>query len=484
MRPNEIKECFREIEQDANVNGISLMGICAWPLIRSVLYSELSKSPSLKNESKLSSLGKLFKQIFYHGINTAIRLKRKYIARRNNDQIKILAFGHSPHYTKVTGQKHRSDRIMDPVTSLFGITGHQKYVLGPLPLGHYKDRNTSFRILRHNGNFLLEGALESGLLSVLGKYGIDIESFNKLMSKQTNVFLGSYLKARKILEKNPEVKTVFLSVWYAPIIMGITAAAREMSIRVVDVQHGAEISSHAMYCDWTDVPGEGYLMLPNNFWCWDENFERTINESFSRNINHLAMTNCPTWLNFRMEQLSHTNFFNKIKDENVSYKYRLLYTLQPPCFDTTSRIPSFLIEFLEQDNPDVLVSIRRHPNDPGDITELSLFQNRKFSTAYSVISSSEDLVQSLCFSTHHLTRFSTVCYEAENLGVPSLLFGPESYEFYTTEIQSSRFRWTPGNSADLYSFLKETTVGRAKLATMSESLEQIQILIGQLNDTN
>ena len=493
MRPNEVKECFRKIEQDANVNGISLMGICAWPLIRSVLYSELSKSPNLNDESKLSTLRKLFEQIFYYGINAITTLVRKYIANRNSDLVEILAFGHSAHYTKVNSQKHRSDRIMDPVISLLGMISHKKFVLGSLPLGHYEDRNLSFRphlgnlsfrTRRHNRDFLLEGLIESGLLSVLEKYGINSESFNKLMSKPRDVFLDSYLGARKILDKNPKVRTIFLSVWYAPIVMGITAAARQLSIRVVDVQHGAEISSHAMYCDWTDVPGEGYLMLPSNFWCWDENFERTINESFSRNINHLAMTNCPTWLNFRMEQLSHTNFFNKIKDENISYKYRLLYTLQPPCFDTTSRIPSFLIEFLEQDNPDVLVSIRRHPNDPGDITELSLFQNRKFSTAYSVISSSEDLVQSLCFSTHHLTRFSTVCYEAENLGVPSLLFGPESYEFYTTEIQSSRFRWTPGNSADLYSFLKETTVGRAKLATMSESLEQIQILIGQLNDTN
>jgi hypothetical protein len=476
MRPNEIKECFRQIERDANVNDISLMGICAWPLIRSVLYSEFSKSPSLKNKTGLSSLGKILRQSFHHGVNSIFRVKRKFIARENNNQVKILAFGHSPHYTKVNGQKHRSDRIMDPVTSLFGTTGYQKYVLGSLPLGHYIDRNLSFRIRRHNGNFLLDGTLESGLLSLLGKHGIDIESFNKLMATQSKVFLGSYLKTRKILEKNPEVKTVFLSVWYAPIMMGVTAAAREMSIRVVDVQHGAEISSHAMYCDWTDVPGGGYLTVPNNFWCWDENFEQTINNSFKNNENHLGIRNCPTWLNYRMNQIQRANLDLANQKLKSSYKYVLLYTLQPPCFETPNRIPDFLIDFLKQENPDVQVCIRRHPNDPEDKGELRLFQDAKFNTAWSVVSSSEDLVHSLCASTHHLTRFSSVCYEAEKLGIPTLLFGPEALEFYSTEIQESRFHWTPGTSMDLRNFLIETKVRDRKLVADWESIHQIRML--------
>ena len=481
MRPNEIKECFRKIEQDANVNDILLMGICAWPLIRSALYSEFSKSPNLNYESKLSSLRKLLEQSFYYGINAIIRLIRKYIARRNSGLVKILAFGHSPHYTKVNGQKHRSDRIMDPVVSLLGMIRHEKYVLGSLPLGLYKDRNLSFRTRRHNGDFLLEGLIDSGLLSVLEKYGIHIESFNKLMSKQSDVFLDSYSGARKILEKTPEVKTIFLSVWYAPICMGITAAARELSIRVVDVQHGAEISSHAMYCDWTDVPGDGYLMLPNNFWCWDENFVGTINRSFNHNENHLGIRDCPTWLNFRMNQLNGAN--NQLTDQNLkdSFRYILLYTLQPPCFETPNRIPDFLIDFLEQENPDVYVCIRRHPNDPEDKVELRSFQGRKFKTAWSVVSPAEDLVHSLSISTHHVTRFSSVCYEAEKLGIPTLLFGPEAFEFYSTEIKESRFRWTPGKALDLRNFLLETKKGDQKIAPDGESIHQIRMLTEKMN---
>jgi len=473
MRPNEIKECFKKIEQDANVNGISLMGICAWPLIRSVLYSEFSKSPNLNDKSKLSSLRKLFEQSFYYGINVIITLVRKYIVNRNSGLVEILAFGHSPHYTKVNGQKHRSDRIMDPVVSLLGMMRHEKYVLGSLPLGLYKDSNLSFRARRHNGDFLLEGLIESGLLSVLEKYGIDAESFNKLMSKPSDVFLDSYSVARKILDKNPAVKTIFLSVWYAPICMGITAAARELSIRVVDVQHGAEISSHAMYCDWTDVPSEGYFMLPNYFWCWDENFERIVNSSFNHNKNHLGIRDCPTWLNFRMSQLNGAN--NQLTDQNLKglFRYILLYTLQPPCFETPKRIPDFLIDFLNHENPDVHVYIRRHPNDPEDKIELRSFQDTKFRTAWSLVSPEEDLVHSLSISTHHVTRFSSVCYEAEKLGIPTLLFGPEASEFYSTEIKESRFRWTPGEALDLRNFLLETKKGDQKIAADWESIHQI-----------
>ncbi len=481
MRPNEIKECFRKIEQDANVNGISLMGICAWPLIRSVLYSEFSKSPNLNDESKLSSLRNLFEQSFYYGVNAIITFVRKYIANRNSDIVKILAFGHSVHYTKVNGQKHRSDRIMDPVISLLGMINHKKYILGSLPLGHYKDRNLSFRTSRHNTDFLLEGLIESGLLSVLEKYGINTESFNKLMSKQRDLFLDSYSGARKILDKNPEVRTIFLSVWYVPIVMGITAAARQLSIRVVDVQHGAEISSHAMYCDWTDVPGEGYLMLPNNFWCWDENFERTINRSFNHNENHLGIRDCPTWLNFRMNQLNGSN--NQLAGQNLkdSFRYILLFTLQPPCFETPNRIPDFLIDFLKHENPDVHVYIRRHPNDPKDKIELRSFQDMKFRTAWSLVSPEEDLVHSLSISTHHVTRFSSVCYEAEKLGIPTLLFGPEASEFYSTEIEEFRFHWTPGKLLDLHNFLLETKKRDPKIAADWESIHQIRMLTEKMD---
>lgn len=478
MRPNEIKECFRKIEQEAKVNDISLKGLCAWPLIRSALYSEFLKSPPLESKSRNFPLSILLQRIIYYGINTVIIFKRKYFSERKSDLVETLVFGHSPHYTKVTGQNYRSDRIMEPVVSLLEDISYKKYVIGILPVRRYKDNTLSFRSRSSGGSVLLQGLTESGLLHVLEQYDFDRQSFEVMMSKPIRVFLGSYERTKKILEENVYVKNVFLSVWYSPIVMGITAAAKDKSIRIIDIQHGAEISGHAMYCDWTQVPAAGYQMVPNIFWSWDGNFERTINRSFSNNINHLSMSNCPTWLNFRMEQLSHTNFHNKADDVNVSYKYLLLFTLQPPCFDTSNRIPDFLIEFLEQNNPDVLVSIRRHPNDPGDMTELSSFQSRKFKTAYSVITSSEDLVNSLYFSTHHLTRFSSVCYEAENLGVPTLLFGPEAYEFYTTEIQRSRFHWTPGNTADLYSFLKESKVGIAKLATTKESLGQIQMLTG------
>jgi hypothetical protein len=69
------------------------------------------------------------------------------------------------------------------------------------------------------------------------------------------------------------------------------------------------------------------------------------------------------------------------------------------------------------------------------------------------------------------------------MGIPTLLFGPEALEFYATDIQTSRFQWTPGKSAHLRSFLIATKTGDRRLGAQTESIQQIKILTEEINKT-
>jgi len=483
MMPSEIQDLFERIERETNVNTIYINSICAWPLIRSVLFSELQNISEVNSRNLFTHIREHLELGLAYGVQIARTIRRLPFLPRNKMEADVLLFGHSTHYTKVAGETNRSDRIMDPVASLLGDIGHKKYVLGILKPGKYRNDFHGFQRRTPRVKYTLEGIAESGLCKVLHQYGIDEQQLRTLLVRPIQVFLNSYAKTMRIFIDNPHVNTVFLSVWYVPITMGITAAARTKSIRVVDVQHGAEISGHAMYCDWSHLPQDGYLMMPEVFWTWKNNDEETINKSMGKSDKHWGIANCPTWSNFRAIQLGVNHSTGEDQDHILlSPTLKVLFTLQAPCFDTKQRIPVFVTKFLERENPDVIFNIRRHPNDPGDMNELRDLKKRRLQTRYTISDSSEDLIHSLDNSTHHLTRFSSVCIDADKRGIPTLLFGEEALEFYPTEISSGRFSWTVGTENDLLSFL---AASRNEIShspeNISDTLVGLRIILDRSN---
>ena len=49
--PGEIQDLFERIERETNVNSIYVNSICAWPLIRSVLFSKLLNISEVNSNS-------------------------------------------------------------------------------------------------------------------------------------------------------------------------------------------------------------------------------------------------------------------------------------------------------------------------------------------------------------------------------------------------------------------------------------------------
>lgn len=50
----------------------------------------------------------------------------------------------------------------------------------------------------------------------------------------------------------------------------LTWACRQLGVPTVDIQHGGQGPYHYLTTHFTQVPEEGYAMLPDYFWCWSK----------------------------------------------------------------------------------------------------------------------------------------------------------------------------------------------------------------------
>ena len=57
-------------------------------------------------------------------------------------------------------------------------------------------------------------------------------------------------------------------------------------------------------------------------------------------------------------------------------------------------------------------------------------------------------------STHHITAYSSCCYEASAFGIRTLLYGVDAKSIYANEIERHVFDWIYGSSKDLEQWLE------------------------------
>ena len=67
--------------------------------------------------------------------------------------------------------------------------------------------------------------------------------------------------------------------------------------------------------------------------------------------------------------------------------------------------------------------------------------------------------------THHITAFSSCCYEAQLFNLPTLLYGNDSKKIYQDEIKEKIFSWTDSNLNDLLSWLHNDRASNHKMTS-------------------
>ena len=451
MNIAEANKQIAKIEQNTNIDKIRINELNGWPIVRTVLYSMFSQKGIKPEKPSIRSFTPHQKrrQII---ISCAQYLSKSRMINRSklNSNTEVAFLCRASHQVSIKGHTAKFDRVLDPLfNELNTIKTCQMYVLG---IPKYKKYHFPKTHLTGVGKFTameISGIVESGLEEELNKWQIDIKKFNESISRAEKEFSAGYCLAKKLFQKNTNMKFLVTSVWYAAETMGFIAAAHEIGIKVVEVQHAAEIYNHLMYFNWTKTPDGGFELTPDLFMMWNQECSEIVKKSFAGGRKNTTVVIGYPWHDFY-------KVYGNVETSLIGppeYPKRVLFSLQTPTFESKRRVPDFIIEFMKQNHANVHFIFRIHPNDLNANKEIKQLNEFNLKTNYEVASGEEDLVESLSRCDFHVTAYSTICYEALIYGIPTLLFGSESAELYRREIEKGIFQWTDGNAVALEQFL-------------------------------
>jgi hypothetical protein len=133
----------------------------------------------------------------------------------------------------------------------------------------------------------------------------------------------------------------------------------------------------------------------------------------------------------------------------------VLVTTQPRHGDNVEPFPDFLLDFLRAAPSDVHFTVRCHPNDQGGPEYCRQRLAGIPGSLYDIDDGRSNLYDRMIDATHHITAYSSCCYEAGAFNVPTLLFGADARAIYSDEIAAGIFAWTPGKADDLAQWLSK-----------------------------
>ena len=111
--------------------------------------------------------------------------------------------------------------------------------------------------LWHPGTVLKASSLLSSSLSsfvifrrtleILAKDAISPKLFVKRVFSNIIIFQRWYRYGKKFFRSRSNLKLIYVTSWYFPDVMGLIAAAQELNIKVVDVQHGKQEENYSVF---------------------------------------------------------------------------------------------------------------------------------------------------------------------------------------------------------------------------------------------
>lgn len=472
MRLEEAFSLVVNIEAQELANDLNWRSMNMWPLIRQCLWLELTQTVELAQKVPPAVGAPQFHQRIINRIRAAVRALLSHPPSAGPE---TTAFISRPVYLQRLPNGNLFDRIVDPlVLSMPGVARHEKYYVAPWP---YRERlQYSAALLRPARNRSLEFPNDhrTGLLRVAIAAGIAPEKLLKRYGESLKAFDRWYEAGRNFFDSRKSLKTVYLTGWYFPDMMGIIAAAQERGIKTIDLQHGKQGKLQAMYSGWR-IPDYGYQLMPNVFWCWGKpSAEHILARSPDRNT-HLPIVGGYPWLDYYRRHIS-----SAASSAREGTRKFVLVTIQPRQGDNVEPVPDFLLEFLREKPEGMYFVFRCHPNDRNGPTYCRRRLYEFPHDIYDIDDGRSNLFDMMISSSHHITAYSSCCYEASAFGVPTLLFGADARTIYSDEIETGVFSWTPGSTRDLALWLEtsKSDTGALGSAYIFSSLEHAAAIVG------
>jgi hypothetical protein len=399
---------INKIEKSIDISNLNVFNFNVWPLLRRNIFAKYNQQFQI-NPNKLIKIGYLTK------VKTILICTQNYLKNPiKKDNIDILYFTRSSELIDI-GNDILYNKYSDPLIEFFGdkykikvLETQDSYIKKDKAYNNNKTTNIFIKTLFIRVKTAIKLKIKNTFQNKNLNEKIE-EIFDFKIDLNKDILLINELSKYfdKIL-KSYSPKIVMLACFYRPEAMAMTLACKKLGIKVVEYQHGAQNDIHFMYTNWHNITGKGYDLLPDIFWTWGSVSAKRIDTWANKTTRHKTIVGGNLWLSHKRIE-----YQKKEEFQTNDNKYNILLSLQGD-----ERFPDFLIKYIENEGKKYSWYFRDHPRFSisnklkkklNEITGTSIKQT-----------SDQDLFTLLKKMDLHLTGYSTVAFEAQSFGVPTI----------------------------------------------------------------
>lgn len=276
------------------------------------------------------------------------------------------------------------------------------------------------------------------LVRVAAGLGIQLPDFGP---RQMDVKCRAVALLAKKLEprmRQQMPKAVFVGCYYNVTGFAYLLAASRCGIPTVDIQHGVSGQFHVGYADWNRLTPGISRLLPEWFWTWTAGDAAVINRWASRTARrHQAIAGGNPYVDaWRAGEISVSGSVERICRDLIADagdRPRILVTFQQGFLTDAAIGP--LVEWWSA-HPEVTWWCRLHPMSWADKPAITALLQKHQVRHWDIERVSSLPLLSVLGATHlHVTHSSSTVIEAEQMGVPSVVWSRYGEELFVDEIQ-------------------------------------------------
>ena len=442
MKIKEISDFIVSFEKTVPVNEIKYRKIHLWPIIRGYIYGSLlfddqNQKPSTPEKKDGTWLSRFKSKIFHQ------KIAIKEVHKQNfEDKTDFLFWSRNiDHSDKVDGLPY--SRHTDPYFELF----NEQFKCRKLEIGPKIKRKVKTI-------FFPEWITQSPSAN---KVSLDYKS-KKILKEINKVFFTlsnkkisySYItdKINKVLHtsrifkeilKKISPNAVFVVCYHDEKTSAVLLACRELNIDTIEIQHGQQGIYNSLYCRWTNIPTEGYSLLPKFSWMWGEQAKLNLLSKRSGICKFpLPFVGGNQWIaKFKNESRNNTI----LKNQNYIIKNRVITIATQPKNNVEAIIPEFVFNTIRENSNDFTWLIRIHPNQLYQTQEIINVFERKVGKSKVFIGDiiEYSLYDLLEITTFLISEWSSVIYESQVFGNIPIVVSEIGESLFSQKIKDGYF---------------------------------------------
>ena len=217
-------------------------------------------------------------------------------------------------------------------------------------------------------------------------------------------------------------------------------ACHDLNIKSIELQHGGISEEMPRYGKWKKVPTDGYEVLPNIFWCWNEYDYKFLTKWTEKSKKHNVKMNGNFFIRDYKNYLDNkANLMNKELSKKVNHFEKfILFALQAEEWQ-----PEWLIEEILNQNSNILWGFRFHPSYYDENREFNLkkqFQQKGLTNYdFDIVNDpSMNILNCIDLSDSVMSAFSSSLLESVMLKKHTGIIHKEGLEHYKNYVDEQK----------------------------------------------